>query len=133
MTEDKQLLGNMAAAVSPVLSSYVLSLDKGVQDRYIQKISTIGDIDPYMLPENQFDGDKMSLPPVSYPDIVTYFLHKASFYTMKQLKAWKSLEAYNQCVNGWVKSVSTKKMKDKALLTAKVSFIVYNSLQCMFL
>lgn len=86
---------NMAAALKPVLSSYVLSLDKVVKDRYIHKISSIGDIDPYVLPENQFDKDDKSLPPVSYPDIVTYFIHKASFYTMEQLKAWKSLDAYN--------------------------------------
>ena len=113
----------MAAAVKPELSSYVLSLDEVVKNRYIRKISSIGDIDPYILPENQFDKEDKSLPPVSYPDIVTYFIHKASFYTMEQLKAWKSLDAYNQCTSGWVKNVLSKVIKDKVLITVKVSSI----------
>ena len=121
----------MAATVKPVLSSYVLSLDKVVKDRYIDKISSIGDIDPYILPDNQFDKDDKSLPPVTYPDIVMYFIYKASFYTMEQLKARKSLDAYNQSTSGWVKNVSSKVIKDKVLITAKVSsifFIMHSSI-----
>ena len=30
-------------------------------------MSPIGDIDPYILPENQFDKDDKSLPPVNLP------------------------------------------------------------------
>ena len=122
MTGDKHLLNNMDAIEKPVISSYVLSLDKEVKDRYLHKIAAIGNIDPYILPDDQFETDEKSLPVVSYPDIVTYFIHKTSFYTLQELKAYKSLEAYNQCTSGWVKNVSSKIIKDKVLLTAKVSF-----------
>ena len=82
--------------VEPILSSYAKSLEKQVKDRYIDKISCIGHIDPYVLPENQFDKDIRALSPVDYVDMVNYFMLKISFYTAKQFKAKKSLEAYNQ-------------------------------------
>ena len=76
--------------VEPILSSYAKSLEKQVKDRYIDKISCIGHIDPYVLPENQFDKDTRALSPVDYVDMVNYFMLKISFYTAKQFKAKKS-------------------------------------------
>ena len=50
---------------------------------------------------SDYDG----LPSIKYPDIVNYLVNAQSPYTMAELKAYKSLEAYNLFVCGWVKDV----------------------------
>ena len=104
-----------------ILSSYVLSLDTTTRMRYVDKIKVIGNIDPYVLPDNQFKNDDSLLPPVTYPDIFTYFIYKTSYYTKQELKAYKSLEAYNQFTSGWVKERGCKEIKERILISGKVT------------
>ena len=92
--------------------------NKIVNDRYLMKCSEIG-FDPYKLAKEDFDDEMM--PPTSYPDIVNYFLYKKSFYTEDNMNCYKSLEAYNFFVSGWIKEIKTKKLKDYILLMGKVS------------
>ena len=40
------------------------------------------------------------------PDLVNYLIFTKSFYTMEDVKAWKSLEAYNQLTSGWISDVA---------------------------
>ena len=54
-------------------------------------------------------------------DIVAYLVLQTSFVTTKQFKAHKSLDAYNQFVNGWVKDVQTWGVEGKIVVTGKVS------------
>ena len=46
---------------------------------------------------------------------------------MEQLKARKSLDAYNQSTSGWVKNVSSKVIKDKVLIIAKAEFHFFHN------
>lgn len=75
--------------------------------RYIEKLKLIGGADPYDISVKSFYDDKKLLPVVTYmyPDIVNYLLSSPSLYTKEDLKALKSLDAYNQALNGWVSDV----------------------------
>ena len=63
----------------------------------------IDGVDPYTLPSGSWTKDETSFPAVSYSDIVNYLIFGKSFYSMK---AWKSLEAYNQLTSGWICDLS---------------------------
>ena len=89
----------------PVLSGYAESLDSHVKTRYIKKISVLG-ADPNSIPEEQFEPE--CLPPIEAIDLLGYLVLETSYYTREQFKAYKSLEAYNQMVSGFVTSVRGK-------------------------
>jgi len=76
----------------PVLSGYAKSLESRVKERYSQKISVIG-VDPASITAEQFSPE--CLPPVEVSDLLSYLVLETSFYTNKQFKAFKSLEAFN--------------------------------------
>ena len=98
--EDLQSL----AANIPVLSDYVKCLESHVKSRYLQKISVVG-VDPASIPSDQFDPE--CLPQIESTDLLAYLVLETSHYTKDQFKAYKSLEAYNQMVSGFVTSVSS--------------------------
>ena len=66
----------------------------------------IGGADPYELAPSSWINDNLeSLPSIAYPDIVIYLVFSPSPYTMEDIKSYKSLEAYNQMVCGWVREM----------------------------
>ena len=85
----------------PVLSKYVVSLESRVKLRYLRKISVVG-IDPASIPGEHLDPG--ILPPVEQSDLFSYLVLQTSYYTNDQFKSYKSLEAYNQVVSGFVAS-----------------------------
>jgi len=52
-------------------------------------------------------------PDVSYPDVFNYLIETTSEYTHEQLKAYKSLEAYNYLMNGWINYIAVLKSSNK--------------------
>ena len=103
-------------------SSYFQSLDPPTQKRYREKIELLGQVDPYDIQECYLAEDVESLPVVTYLDIVNYFIFTPSPYTSEDMKAYKSLEAYNQVLNGWVRDVRNFSKKDYILVIGKVGF-----------
>ena len=102
----------------PVLSSYGKNLESHVRERYLKKISVVG-VDPAAIPSEQFSSE--CLPPIEVSDLLSYLvLETLSYYTNKQFKAFKSLEAYNQMVSGFVASVQGKEIAGKIVVVAKV-------------
>ena len=101
----------------PVLSEYAKSLEGRVKEKYSQKISVIG-VDPATIPAEQFSPE--CLPPVEVSDLLSYLVLETSFYTNKQFKAFKSLEAFNQMVSGFVTSVVGKVIAGKYVVRARV-------------
>ena len=53
---------------------------------------------------------------------MAYLVLQTSFLTTKQYKAYKSLEAYNQFVNGWVKDVQAWSKEGGIIVTGRVSY-----------
>ena len=88
-----------------LLSEYSKQLESCVKRRYIENILLFG-IDPATLWNAKLDPD--CLPPIEATNLLSYLVLDTSFYTAKQFKAFKSLEAYNQMVSGFITSVQGK-------------------------
>ena len=102
------------------MNSYFESLDPRPRKRYIEKISVVGGIDPYAIKSEKFDCNVENFPAVTYPDIVNYIIFSSSPFTANQLEAYKSLEAYNQVIEGWVRDVKVYLYEGKRLVIGKV-------------
>ena len=101
----------------PLLSEYSKKLESRVKRRYIEKKSVIG-IDSATLWHAKLDPD--CLPPIEATDLLSYLILDTSYYTAQQSKAFKSLEAYNQMVSGFITSVQGKVIAGKYVVLAKV-------------
>ena len=83
--------------------SYKESLDSVARSRYEKKLDLIGvGTCPYELGPESWTDDVTLWPPVEFHDIVFYLLQSPGVCTREKLKAYKSLEAYNYFVCGWV-------------------------------
>ena len=100
-----------------VLSEYVKGLDNHVRCRYVQKIEAIN-IDPATLDTSHLDPE--CLPPIEAWDLVSCLVLETSFYTMKKFKNFKSWQAYNQVISGFVMSVQGKVISDMFVVIGKV-------------
>ena len=58
--------------------------------------------DPYLLKKSDLDEYLNDLPSIDYTDIVDYLVYSPSYLMAKEIKARKSLQAYNNCLSGWV-------------------------------
>ena len=103
--------GEERGTVSLIFSDYCHSLEQSTRARYKEKCKKCG-FDPYALKPSDFDSDLSGLPEVEYPDIVNCLVLQTSWLSKEQMKAYKSLEAYNFFVSGWVSSLLTKNTKD---------------------
>lgn len=109
-------LQSLAANIS-MLSDYVKGLESHVKTRYLQKISVVA-VDPASIPRGQLNSE--CLPPIESTDLPAYLVLETSHYTKDQFKAYKSLEAYNQMVSGFVTSVRGLTISGKCVVVAKV-------------
>ena len=82
------------------LSPYAEELPPEAKKRYIQKITTIDNVDPFV--SGRIGEITEEVPPVDACDLVSYLVLQTSFVTSSQFKARKGLEAYNQFVSGWI-------------------------------
>ena len=85
-----------------LLSEYAKQLDLYLRKRYLQKISVIGN-DLVLIPEEKLEPE--CLPPVEAADLLSFLVLETSYHTKDQFKAFKSLQAYNQIVSGFITSV----------------------------
>jgi len=106
------------------LSSYGTGLSPEAKARYVEKLSLIGGVDPFL--GGVIPGAEVTtvFPPLDASDVVSYLVLKTSFLTPSQYKARKSLDAYNQLVCGWVKDVTTRKIAGKYLICGRVSLYI---------
>ena len=90
--------------------TYLEALPTDAKFRYLQKISDIDGTDPYSLPKSAWTTNLEEFPAISWPDLVMYlvFGRNEFTHTMDEFKAYKSLEAYNQFVCGWVRDICMK-------------------------
>nr|XP_002158196.2 uncharacterized protein LOC100211323 [Hydra vulgaris] len=101
-------------------SEHLSKLDSNAKQRYLEKISFINHVDPYLLKDTDFSDNIDSYPNVTYPDIVNYFLFAPSPLTKDQLKAYKALDSYNQFVSGWVINAGVKLFEKYVLIHGRV-------------
>lgn len=106
-------------------TNYVDTLvDNAARERYNRKLQIISNQDPYEIPVNAWRRNVEDLPSISYPDIVNYLVNTQSTYTLSELKAYKSLEAYNYFISGWVKDIKTIIISGHHVVSSMVSLLV---------
>lgn len=117
-TEDKSHAELLSIELDiPILSEDSKKLEKHVKSRYLEKISVVR-INPATLIGTNLDPE--CLPPIEAMDLLCYLVMDTSFYTKEQFKAFKSMEAYNQMVSGFITSVQGKVILDKFVVIGKV-------------
>ena len=104
------------------LSEYAKGLVEHPRSRYEEKLGLISFFDPFLLPSmgSTSVAAPVSQPPVEASDIVAYLVLQTSFLTTKQFKTHKSLDAYNQFINRWVKDVEAWSLAGKIVVTGRV-------------
>ena len=95
-------------------SKYYEEMVRDAKPRYEEKIRMIGLVDPYCHLEgkaNCFNSSRFSTvewyewPEVTYADVFNYLINTTSYCTFEQLKAYRSMEAFNFLINGWVTNI----------------------------
>ena len=111
-------------------SKYGTSLDAAMKERYAEKVKTTG-FNPYALKPAMFKKVQENpglLPLIEYPDIINYLVLQTSWISKTQMKAYKSLAAYNYFVSGWVGDL----LDDKVVVFARVSELHFSFSICVF-
>ena len=110
------------SSANVVFSEYYAGLTGSVKTRYCEKVFKCG-FDPYMLKKSECGENLMDYPSVEYPDIVNYLVLQTSWITGQQMRAYKSMDAYNFFVSGWVNTTFTKPVAgtNKVVVTARVN------------
>ena len=107
-----------------MFSKYFYELDETAKHRYRDKLDKVGLVDdPYATQGGIQSVDWRDWPQVEYPDVYNYLIQTPCIYTGESLRAYKSLDGYNFCVNGWVSKVSVlsiTRSPDAKLTTASV-------------
>ena len=100
-----------------MLSNYAEGLESHVRERYFKKMSVVG-VDPVAILSKQFNSE--CLPLIADSDRLSYLVLETSYYTNKQFKAFKSLEAYNQMASVFVTLAQGSEIVNKIVVVAKV-------------
>lgn len=76
------------------------------------------------MEKSEFSENIDLFPNVQYPDVVNYLVLQTSWATKTQMKAYKSMEAYDFFVSGWVNTLFMRNVDtDKVVVFARVSMI----------
>ena len=104
-------------------SEYFSSIDYLAQKRYSEKLIIEGETlpDPYGIEEDLWSDDMSLWPDLQYGDIYNYLIESKGQFTKENLRAYKSLEAYNYFYNGHVRTVYCHLFGRYIILKAKVN------------
>ena len=114
-----------------MFTDYFNKLDPPNQKRYKEKLKVIGDIDTYSAPDSHFPVKIGDFPSICYPDIVNYLVFSPSPFSADDMRTYKSLEAYNQAIESWVRDVKVmttgglKVVKGKVIRLISLNLFVY--------
>ena len=95
--------------------------DEGSKKRYTSKLELIIGIDPYEIPKSERQDDVELWPAVTHIHACMYLILTPSPYSETDLLNFKSLDCYQNFVNGWVRQVVVKSVDDKRIMIGKVS------------
>lgn len=96
-------------------SEYFLTLETEKQQLYKKKLTLSNGTslaDPSGIRTEFWEQDVSLLPDIDWPDIYNYLIDTPSEYTKDNLKAYKSLEAYNFFISGHVHDIYCYKNKE---------------------
>ena len=78
------------------IPTYRDCLPPNVKAHYDEKIRLINNINPYSIDNDDFSSDVKQFACVTNFDLINYLVFTTSVYTKEQIKAYKSLDTYNQ-------------------------------------
>ena len=104
------------------LSQYAQSLELSARTQYLLKIDAMKE-DPCLLKKSELNEYLNDLPSIDYTDIVDYLVNSKSHLTAKEIKARKSMQAYNKFLSGWVLETAIKHYEENGLVIGMVSQI----------
>lgn len=85
---------------------YYEGLDTVSRSRYDEKISLIGLNEcPYKLPAGSWENNPLRWPNLHLGNVFTYLLKTPGVFTGETMDNYKSLEAYNYFISGWVETI----------------------------
>ena len=104
------------------MSTYFDQLDTTAKTRYKEKLSFVQLSQcPYSLPNDVWEDNVKLWPPVEFPSIYMYLINTPGKFTLETMKAYKSMEAYNYFISGWVDTCYLYKVnRDIHIFKAKV-------------
>ncbi|XP_076090454.1 uncharacterized protein LOC143062652 isoform X1 [Mytilus galloprovincialis] len=86
--------------------NYQESLNGEALSRYQCKLDLISCKEcPYKLPAGVWQNNPCKWPDVQWGDVYSYLIDSPGVYTRESMKAFKSLEAHNFFISGWVQTV----------------------------
>ena len=97
-------------------SAYTRSLTGELKVCYEQKLLAVNISDPYLLQKSDFDTLPEDWPKVTYADIYNFLVTSQSTYTHSEVKAYKSLDAYQFVVTGQTFDVNCKRIQPSLYL-----------------
>src|ERR1700733_9117719 len=87
------------------MSSYYLSLNKEAKDHKLDSIGLqVNSDDPYIDDTSKWKDDVTQWPSLEFGAIYVYLVDLPGPFTRDKMHAYRSLEAYNFFVNGWVQT-----------------------------
>jgi len=99
------------------LSDYANNLDNHVKKGYCEKISCVG-IDHISISDKTYDPN--CLPRVESMDLLSFLVLGTSYCSKDQFSAFRSLQAYNRLVSGFVSCVKGHKIGNNYIVLGKV-------------
>ncbi|XP_041371313.1 uncharacterized protein LOC121384798 [Gigantopelta aegis] len=85
---------------------YYDSLESQVKGRYDGKLAIINcHMCPYRLPAGVWKNQPMEWPELQWGDVYSFLIESPGVFTRESMKAYKSLEAHNYFLSGWVQTV----------------------------
>ena len=82
------------------------------------------DCGPYQLPSDTWNNDPMKWPDLEFPDIYVYLIKTPGAFTKESMKNRKSLEAYNQFISSWVRTVYHYQKLGSNFITLKAEVMI---------
>lgn len=87
-------------------SSYYYALDENARKRYKENLQKLGEAtNPYLKWQTGTTIEWQLWPEVEYPNIYNFLIATPSLFTSDSLKAYKSLDAYNYYISGWIDNI----------------------------
>ena len=106
-------------------SDYMGKLDPPTRKRYKEKLKVIGGVDPYCIEGDDANSTEATIPDIIYFDVVNYLVFSPSPYTTEDMKPYKSLETYNQVLEGWVTKVKVYWHADKVAVIQEQVYKIF--------
>ncbi len=96
------------------------ALDHDAKERYLKKLKISGqDKCPYQIPADCWLNEPTQWPSLEWPEVYEYLINTPGVYTRESMKNRKSLEAHNQFVSGWVRTIFSYQKPASSIIILK--------------